>query len=124
MRAELDPFAGRVTIDGADVVLPSGEVRNFSLALHELATNAAKYGALSVPDGRVEIRWSVSARDSASLLQFDWQECNGPVVARPSRQGFGSLLIRRLFSEARLDFAPDGVHCRINVPFGMPPQDP
>ena len=119
VRAELDPFADRITIDGAGVVVPPDEVQNLSLALHELATNAAKYGALSVPDGRVAIRWSVSTRSGDSLLQFDWQECNGPVVARPSRQGFGSLLINRLFPDVRLDFAPEGVNCRINVPFGM-----
>lgn len=105
-------------IDGASVVLEPGEAQNFSLALHELTTNAAKHGALSVPHGRVEVRWWVTETDTGPLLQFEWRERNGPTVPSPSRQGFGSSLLRQVFPKSQLDFDPDGLSCRIDLTVG------
>lgn len=116
VQAELEPFGDRVSITGVDIVLAPDQVQNFSLALHELATNAAKYGALSVPEGHVDVSWAVAARDDQPLLQLKWQERGGPTVAPPSREGFGSSLLRSIFSGSRLDFAPKGLSYRIDVP--------
>ena len=74
VRAELAPFAARARIDGDRVMLGPQEAQNFSLAVHELATNAAKHGALSRPEGFVEINWSVAANGSGRMLHFAWQE--------------------------------------------------
>jgi two-component sensor histidine kinase len=64
------------------------------MIVHELATNAAKYGALSVPTGRVKVSWSLSKTNSIRIGEFDWKEEGGPVVERPSKTGFGSELIK------------------------------
>ncbi|MSU90368.1 PAS domain S-box protein [Rhodobacteraceae bacterium 2CG4] len=120
VRAELEPFGNRVRIDGPDVALAPAEAQNLSLALHELATNAAKYGALSVPDGKVEVRWSLTARDGGALLRFEWRERDGPAVVAPIKQGFGSALLRQVSSEARFDFGPEGLSCRMEVPLAEP----
>ncbi|CAN7363533.1 PAS domain-containing protein [Phenylobacterium sp. LjRoot225] len=99
---------------GPPVWLAAHRALALSLALHELATNAAKYGALSVPEGRVTIRWSVSG-DELRLL---WIEEGGPPVATPTRAGFGTRLLQRslaheLHGEVAFTFAPEGVRCEI-----------
>ena len=84
------PFAtGQISVDGPSVDVSPNQALALSLALHELATNAAKYGALSRPEGRVELRWQ--AQDGR--LSLSWRESGGPPVAPPSRRGFGSRLI-------------------------------
>ena len=88
-----------------------------AMALHELATNALKYGALSVPEGKVTIRWSVEGE----RLRIGWQESGGPSVAAPTRRGFGSRMIERalagdLRGTASLDFRPAGLVCEIDAP--------
>jgi two-component sensor histidine kinase len=93
---------------------------SLSMALHELGTNAAKYGALSVPEGRVRIDWTVTPGPTAARLTLTWTESGGPPVTVPTRRGFGSRLIERgltaeLSGEARIDFAPEGVICRIEA---------
>lgn len=84
-----------------------------ALVLHELATNAVKYGALSVPEGRVEIGW----RQGESRTEIEWQEVGGPPVSEPSSRGFGSRLIQSAFTrsqgEVQIVYARNGVHCRI-----------
>jgi two-component sensor histidine kinase len=90
------------------------------MALHELMTNAVKYGALSVPAGSVAIRWTVRAGKD---LVLRWEEKNGPRVAPPSRKGFGSRLIERslaaeLRGEVQLCHEPAGVVCTIRTPLG------
>jgi two-component sensor histidine kinase len=96
------------------VEMSPSQVLALSLALHELATNAAKYGALSRPEGRVELRWAVQA----GRLNVSWRESGGPPVVPPTRQGFGSRLIehalsRDLDGKTRLEFDPGGVRCSI-----------
>jgi two-component sensor histidine kinase len=87
------------------------------MALHELATNAAKYGALSVPGGRVAVEWSWSADGRLTLR---WAETGGPAVRKPSRQGFGSelieLLTRQLGGETNFHWRPQGLVCELNIP--------
>ena len=91
---------------------------NLTLVLHELATNAAKYGALSNEDGEVHIRWTVDAE----ALTVEWRERGGPPVTKPSRSGFGTRLksaaLRSFGGVAESEFAPDGIICRLRVPLG------
>ena len=109
------PFAaGRIALAGPSLDISPRQTLSLSLALHELATNAAKYGALSEPEGRVELHWE--ARDGK--LHLDWRESGGPPVAPPNRRGFGSRLLEHgLFRDqnekTRLEFAADGVRCSI-----------
>ncbi len=102
----------RFRIGGPSLPLGPRAALALSLALHELATNASKYGALSTDRGRVDIDWSVSG-DDGPVLQLDWHESGGPPVVPPSRQGFGTRLIERglateLDAEVTLDYAPSG----------------
>ncbi|HEY1707629.1 MAG TPA: HWE histidine kinase domain-containing protein [Rhizomicrobium sp.] len=99
---------------GAPVDVPPQHVLPLSLTLHELATNALKYGALSQPQGRVSLDWSV--RDGA--LHLEWLESGGPAVSPPSRKGFGSRLLEALIGEGgetRVSYDPSGVRCRIRI---------
>lgn len=101
----------RIQMRGPRVYLSAQQALGLSLAVHELATNATKYGALSVPHGRVEISWSHQLGDD---FTFDWRESHGPAVSEPSRRGFGSRLTERIVSDlfkgqAKIDFAVDGV---------------
>ncbi len=116
------PFvSGQIALVGPSVDVPPGQALALSLALHELATNAAKYGALSRPEGRVELRWQVQA----GRLNLSWRESGGPPVVPPTRQGFGSRLIehalsRDLDGKTRLEFAPEGVRCSIMAALAEP----
>jgi two-component sensor histidine kinase len=85
-----------------------------SLAVHELATNAIKYGALSNSHGTVHISWTTE-KDG---LNFKWQEAGGPPVALPSRRGFGTTLLLATFSGIKLDYQPTGLTCEIKLPIG------
>jgi two-component sensor histidine kinase len=109
---------GRFSIKGPRVRLPPNKAVAMAMALHELATNATKYGALSSAEGRVAIRWGV--KRSGSELTLSWREEGGPVVLAPERRGFGSRLIERslaaeLGGTAALSFAPSGVHCELTA---------
>ena len=113
IEAILSPFArDRIDLDGEPVMLASKAALNLALMLHELATNAAKHGALSGPEGRVDLRWRVDGLD----LVVDWTETGGPPVRPPGREGFGARLLRMLGGGPRgsegLRFAPDGVRFR------------
>ncbi len=92
------------------------------MVLHELATNAAKYGALSRPEGRVEVSWRLPAGPGGGLL-VEWKESGGPAVtAPPARIGFGTRLVsrtvRQLGGEAALDWAAGGLRCSFTIPAG------
>lgn len=114
-RIELEPYGERATIDGIDVIITAQYAQNFSLALHELATNAAKYGAFSNEHGRVTVSWTITAEDRSNRLSFVWQERGGPPVTEPERSGFGTSLLKTMFGSARLDYAPGGLICQIEV---------
>jgi len=113
-----DPL--RLVANGPPVALGPAAALSLGMIFHELATNAAKYGALSNPDGRVFVDWSV-ADQTDRRLTIEWRELDGPPVAAPTRRGFGSRLIERnvrhdLGGEARLDYAPAGFHAELSLP--------
>ena len=114
--AQMSPFgeanSGQINAAGPPVVLRPDAVQHLGLALHELATNAAKYGALSTPHGEIVIRWQLGEPDDK--IRFSWREQGGPVVVPPQRQGFGSVVIeqivpRALNGQGSLAFLPSGV---------------
>lgn len=113
VRSELEPFSARATIAGPEVLLGPQQAQSFSLALHELATNAVKHGALSSPSGRVVVDWSV---EEGAELVFRWREEGGPQVKKPSRHGFGTTLLTSTFAKTSLVHAPSGICCQVNVP--------
>ena len=115
----LRPFCSdaRCTVEGPPVRVPPPTAVSLTLTMHEMATNASKYGALSVPDGTITVRWAIEN----GLLVLQWSEAGGPPVAQPTRSGFGTRLINRalaadLGGTVTLDYAPDGVRCRIEAP--------
>ena len=115
---------GRITIDGPPVLLGASLAVTVSLSFHELATNAVKYGALSVPAGRVEVSWTTSqTRKGAGRVDILWREHGGPTVQPPSRRGFGSHLLEKGIPAGgtmKLDFQPRGLECRMCLPLGGP----
>lgn len=120
----LEPFrdgSGAIEASGAPVRLGSDQATALSLALHELATNAHKYGALSVPGGRATIRWGIGRDPGGDVFRLDWAESGGPAVAPPARRGFGSSLIQdalaqALGGEAKLTYPPEGVRFAVVSP--------
>ncbi|ABY30280.1 PAS domain S-box protein [Methylorubrum extorquens] len=117
--------AGRIRISGPDVLLGAKPALSLALALHELATNAAKYGALSNETGVVDLRWHVVHEDEALRFYLTWSEQGGPpILVQPARRGFGSRLIERSFAaevggEVKLTYAPTGLVCRLEVPLAL-----
>jgi two-component sensor histidine kinase len=103
------------------VELPSDAAVPIGMAIHELTTNAAKYGALSVRGGTIEIAWEVVEAASGKRLRFVWIERGGPPVAPPTRQGFGSRLLQRVLTtqlqaEVKIDFAAEGLRFSMELP--------
>ncbi len=118
----------RIRMNGPDVSVSSRVAVGLALALHELGTNAAKYGALSNADGHVEICWTVDRGVEADRLQFTWQEIGGPVVVPPTRTGFGSKLIQRVLASeisgtATVEYRPTGVVFSAFTPLPTPADD-
>jgi PAS domain S-box-containing protein len=118
---ELKPYAAsdakRVSMAGADIRLPSTLAQAIAVAVHELATNAAKHGSLSGPSGRIEISWQTDAADN---LVLNWAESDGPVVAEPRRRGFGvdaiDGLVRTLSGTVARRWKPEGLICELSFP--------
>ena len=110
--------AGRFQLNGPDIKLTAKQTLSLAMAVHELATNATKYGALSNEAGRIVIGWSTdNANPGQPLASFTWEEQDGPLVEEPIRSGFGSRVISRLFAsdfkgEMVFDFAPTGLICK------------
>ena len=120
VHSELEPFSKRASIAGASVMLPAQTAQNFTLVLHELATNSAKYGALSAEAGKIIVFWTVERNGSGSVLKFKWQESGGPPVVPPIRHGFGTKLLKAVFSEVRLEYPVEGLKYEIDVPLNSP----
>jgi len=124
LAGSLAPYAGagRVVLRGEDLVLRPRAVLTLAMAVHELTTNAAKYGALSIPAGSIEIQWQpVRTDDNQQILRIEWLEKGGPPVVEPEHRGFGSKLIEgsisaELSGEAKLSFAPEGLRCELAIP--------
>jgi PAS domain S-box-containing protein len=118
---ELGPYRtgepGRITVAGPDLVLHPATAQTLALALHELATNAAKHGALSSPAGRVRFAWELKA----GSLALHWAEAGGPPVEAPATQGYGTRVIsasieRQLGGRAVFDWRREGLHCAMTIP--------
>jgi len=117
----LAPYLDRISFSGPDVLLEPDPTFGLSMAMHELATNASKYGSLSERPGRVEVTWSVDRTGRGLTLVLDWKECGGPSPKRQRREGFGSRLIgmvieRQLNGEVRQTYKPEGLEARLVVP--------
>jgi two-component sensor histidine kinase len=95
-------------------------VQTFALVLHELATNAAKHGALSNGAGNVSVSWSIAGAEDGDRFRFEWREEDGPAVEPPTRKGFGSSLLESAIAvesvHPRLSFSPDGFRYEIDAP--------
>jgi two-component sensor histidine kinase len=120
VRAQLELFAAgkRATIDGPPMFLNANAIQNIGFALHELATNASKHGALSDSDGRVEVRWR---SEPDGRIHLEWKEAGGPPVKHPERKGFGHLVVTQLVAQAlqgtsKLEFCADGVRWSLDIP--------
>ncbi|GJD48432.1 hypothetical protein OPKNFCMD_1151 [Methylobacterium crusticola] len=122
---ELGPYndasGRRIALEGpaveltADLAVPTG------MAIHELTTNAAKHGALSVPEGHIAVSWSIAQAGAGRSLRLDWTERGGPHTREPTRRGFGSTLLQRVLTvqcgaDIRFDFKPTGLHFRMEAP--------
>jgi PAS domain S-box-containing protein len=117
---ELAPYSGadekRVRLDGPQVLLEPSVAQSIAVVVHELATNAAKYGALSLPDGRIDVHWT-HADDGR--LDLRWTETGGPAVREPTRQGFGGRIVKQMINqlkgEVRYDWCLRGLVCDITL---------
>jgi PAS domain S-box-containing protein len=117
---ELAPFkssGNTIDIEGSDVLLNPASAQTIALALHELATNAAKYGALSVSQGRLTLNWSLEDR----IVKFKWRESGGPATAAPNRKGFGTRIIvasieQQLGGKVLLNWHAEGLFCVFTIP--------
>ena len=124
VRHELAPYAtaGNTRTDGPDVVLSAEASQTLAMVLHELATNAAKFGAMSVIAGRVSVRWSLQRNGHAEgWLCINWEESGGPPVVPPTGSGFGTSVVRELIpyelgGNVELEHPNEGVRCRLQIP--------
>lgn len=110
-----------ITVEGPNLRLNPKAALSVALAMHELGTNASKYGALSQPGGSVSVAWTIERDGKEPRLVLRWKEAGGPPVEQPTERGFGSMLIERsiayeLEGEAVVDYRPDGVVCTISIP--------
>jgi two-component sensor histidine kinase/PAS domain-containing protein len=125
MEFQLAPFidlsSPQLEIRGPQIVLAADASQAIGLALHELATNAVKYGALSSSEGRLSVSWAVDQSPGAGGLKLDWRERGGPLVIPPKHKGFGHVVIKRMIEQAvlgsvELDFAKEGLHWSLRAP--------
>jgi len=111
----------RVVLEGPNVALVADIAIPIGMAFHELASNSSKYGALSRPTGRLEVRWSVSNSEGERMLNLDWLEKGGPKVEQPRRRGFGTTLLEKVVAvqcqaEVELNYHPDGLRFAMALP--------
>jgi two-component sensor histidine kinase len=131
LEAELAPYRvcdeARCRFEGPEVELFPSAALTLALTFHELATNAAKYGALSQPQGRLHVSWRVVADGVGDILSITWREEGGPPVSEPTRRGFGSRLIQQsmnaLGGSAEIDYASEGLRCEIRMLLESSPLD-
>ncbi|MGH7025105.1 MAG: CheR family methyltransferase [Caulobacteraceae bacterium] len=128
-RPQVEPFGlERVALRGPDIRLAPKQALSFGMIMHELATNAGKYGALSTPEGRVELRWGPRRGANGGEVEVLWRERDGPSAGQPGPRGFGLRLIEReavnaLGGEAEFSFEPEGFSVRLMLPTGGPARD-
>jgi len=116
-------LSSRMSIKGPLIFLPERVAGGLALAFHELATNAVKYGALSVEGGAVSLTWTSTQKDATAVLEIVWKESNGPPVSPPSSEGFGAMVIRQSVArepagKITFNYAPEGLIC--HFAFEMP----
>jgi PAS domain S-box-containing protein len=111
---------GRISVSGADAEVPASRALLAAMALHELGTNAVKYGALSDDEGRVTVEWDMVEEGGRNRLQLRWREQGGPQVEPPTRTGFGTRMLERALrgqgGSAAIEFRPEGVCCTLDLP--------
>ncbi len=108
----------RVSIEGCEIVVTPRAAQQFAMITHELATNALKYGALSVPDGRVSISGKLDRSNGSESFVFSWRETGGPKVSQPTRKGFGSAILvesAEQFGHVTMKYLPEGLIYQINL---------
>jgi two-component sensor histidine kinase len=118
----------RIKLEGPDVELPSQIAVPLGMAFHELTTNAARFGALSVPDGRLDVTWYVSP-ERRNVLHIEWVEAEGPTVEVPKQKGFGTRMLHKVLAvqtdaEVSVDFRATGLHVIIDLPLLTPAASP
>jgi two-component sensor histidine kinase len=124
VHTQLAPYAtdGNITISGTDLTLTAAETQAVAMMFHELVTNAAKYGALSVPEGQVSVSWDRKLNgDATAILMLEWRELRGPPIATIAQSGYGTGLIRDLVphelgGKVDLVFDSRGAICRVEIP--------
>lgn len=119
--AFLEDRLDQVERDGPEVIIQPGAAESISMALHEMATNAEKYGALSVPEGKVAVRWRIETGDGEPRFVLTWRESGGPTVEQPAQRGFGSRIIedvpaRKLRADVACRYDPDGFNFTLSCP--------
>ena len=118
LSAELSAFSDRVVLDGIDVMVRQSSAQSFALLFHELTTNAVKYGALSAPEGRIDVQWGVDLEAQPATFRFAWEERGGPPVLPPTRSGYGRKIIEetvRRLGKHQINYAADGVKYRMEA---------
>ena len=118
---ELAPFGARAQLEGPDVILTVKAAQTFGLIAHELATNAAKYGALSASDGLLRVNWDIEGEAGGRKLAFEWRESGGPPCEAPARSGFGTTILLRVAGaefacSPQMDYAEKGLRYRFEAP--------
>ena len=119
---ELVADRNRVLLAGPDIEINARSVVSFSLLIHELATNATKYGSLSKPDGGVRVAWRIETGSREPQLALEWREEGGPPATPPQRRGFGSRLIQSGLAgtgQADIRYEPTGLHARFRAPLAF-----
>ena len=126
---ELGGFVQQVSVTGCDIIVNTPAAQNFALIVHELGTNAVKYGALSAPDGRIRIDGSIEGVDEKGQFRFVWRETEGPPVTPPTRKGFGTAILDQLAKSFGLKveatYRPEGLIYELVVSLnviGTPPE--
>jgi two-component sensor histidine kinase len=133
IRAQLAHFADligtRILLDGPTVLLKADAAQNLGMALHELGTNASKYGALSDPNGVINVGWSISGSNGQPKFEMCWREENGPVVRPPTRRGFGQVVMvdmlkYSLGAQVSMRYDPTGLVWHLQAPVDQVTQSP
>jgi hypothetical protein len=119
LEQEFSGFSRQVKFGGCDIVVNPSAAQQFALIIHELATNALKYGALSAPAGRVSIEGKIDRLNGGGTFRFVWRETGGPAVTKPTRRGFGSVIVldsaKHFGQSVELDYAPRGLSYELQV---------
>jgi PAS domain S-box-containing protein len=123
VRAQLAGFAGAVSIEGPRIFLKPSAAQSFALVIHELATNASKHGALTSNSGRVAVTWFIRSNEDTAKLHFRWVERGGPLIEKPTRKGFGTVLLEHAIagmdSAPTIDFDPAGLTYEMETALSM-----